>query len=108
MIKKLFTKLKDSFIKMISEFSIAIGPAFGRKEDFLKWIESNNYKIEKFEFASFFETGFSYWQVRRDSSCAKAILTDDKGNRKGFYLMTATWHPVITREVSPESIKFKD
>lgn len=74
----------------------------------LSWAKENDFKVEKLDFASFFETGFSYWQVRSGSSGAKVILVDENNKKIGVYLMTGFGHPVIARFVSAEEIKFKN
>lgn len=91
-IKNFWGAIKKFLTAIIGEAGVAVGPTFGGKEKFFKWAEENSCRIEKLEFCSFFETGFSYWQVRNGSSCAKAVLIDAQRNRKGVYLMSAFVH----------------
>lgn len=108
MVKSFFLELKKLFSDLVSGYSESMGTFLGREKKFLEWAENNEFRIEKFEFASFFETTFSYWQTRRNSYCAKAILLDKANNRKGAYLMTATFHPVVVKFVPIETIRFKN
>ena len=109
--KKLWISFKNSAIALIGDLNNSIGKLLKKEEKFFEWARANDYKIEKLEFSSFLEAGFSYWQVPRGHVCAKAILIDQNSEKKGAYLLTGNGQPIssmIVKFVATETLQFND
>lgn len=106
-VRRLRAQLKNSAIEFFGSVNNALGSALNSQKKFLKWAEENKYRVEVLEFSSFIEAGFSYWQVRRGHSCVKAVLIDEREQRKNVYLMTAFGHGMTVKFVAAEEMIFK-
>lgn len=99
----------DRFFSSIGTFLENFFTWKGELKKFIEWTNKRGLKIEKIEGSSYGEAGFSFWETSKNSSCAKMIITNSKGETQGLYLMAYMFADAGLskyRFVPAEEIKF--